>query len=1121
MTRTELAYSEICARLHRLRQREKTVRLGAGAMGWLSLLLTVGFVLVLVESLFRFPPAVRLALVCVFALFAIILFFLLIVCPLFSLLFRKQEPDDDTLALRAGQAFPEVRDRLADGMQVYRSAMTGASSTSASLAQAALASVADAVRSLDFTAIVSKRSLVLRGRILAGVAAVILLSSIIFSGGLSGGLVRMRYPHQRYIVPPPFQLTVLPGDTTAVLGSDVTITVRGEGNVPESMILSFQEEGAPDRDVTLRRPFTHTLAAIRRNTAYHVRAGGVETSRYRITVVERPMVRTLQVELTPPAYAKLGRQVLESNMGDVDALKGTRVDLTVRSSKALDTAVLRFDEGSARPMTVDGCKADVRFAAQRDDRYRVALTDTAGLDNADPVTYTVRVRPDLDPVARILFPAQNVDLDESMSLSLTLEAEDDYGISRAGLEYAIHSGGEADTSASELSFHTLDLEPGEPDRVLLNTEWELTDLGLFPEDVVAYTFVVWDNDRVSGPKSARSRTFTVRFPSMAEIFEEVDAEQSSQTESLTDMAGEGRELQDALEQISQEMMAGRELEWEDKKNLEALTETRQRMQEEVDALKARMDDLVDRMERHDLVSDETLEKYAELQAIYEEMASSELAEALRKLQDAMQQISQEALQKAVEQFKLNQESFLKSIERTISLLKRIQIEQKADELVRRTQDLMTRQETVNEALPQADDETLSDLAQDEQGIKADTEALRREMDNLLAKMQEAPDMPTSALTDAMQHMDQKDLPGQLSQAQAAMQQGRQNQAASAGRGAQQTMTSLFDMLQALQKQLKEDQKEKMVRALRRISGRLLQLSDTQEALADSSQNSEMDRMLTGQQQLAILTGLNQVADSLVTLSHQTFFVTPAMGRAIGETQARMQQALQVIGQGRSAVLFQSQKGAVGGLNRTVMAIQDAMDRMSNSQSGLGMEQFFMQMEQLAQQQAAINQQTLEMMRQGQLSLEQQAAMTRLAAEQQAVRKALRELAQEFGGRSEILGRLDQMARDMEEVIRNFETNQISRETIQRQERILSRLLDAQRSMRQRDLSKKRQARTGREIVRGSPPELSDRMQTLSEQLRRDILRLAKEGYTEPYQALIRQYFEALAREARAQTQERP
>jgi len=266
------------------------------------------------------------------------------------------------------------------------------------------------------------------------------------------------------------------------------------------------------------------------------------------------------------------------------------------------------------------------------------------------------------------------------------------------------------------------------------------------------------------------------------------------------------------------------------------------------------------------------------------------------------------------------------------------------------------------------------------------------------------------------------------------------------------------------------------------------------------------------QQLSLLSGLDQVADSLMQLSRETFQVTPEMGKALGQARAHMARSLQLMEQSGGKNALVSQGDAIGGLNRSVLAVLDALNRMRQGGSGMGLENFLMQLEQMSAQQMMINRQTRDLFQQGRMTLEQQASMARLAAEQQALKEAMEEFMRDFGRRSEIVGRLDRLAEEMEEVVRELRQQGERQETIQRQERILSRLLDAQRSVRNRDYSRKRRSETGKDVVRKGPDSLFMDMPEWRERIRRDVLRLGKEGYTAEYQDLIRKYFEALIHE---------
>jgi hypothetical protein len=147
-----------------------------------------------------------------------------------------------------------------------------------------------------------------------------------------------------------------------------------------------------------------------------------------------------------------------------------------------------------------------------------------------------------------------------------------------------------------------------------------------------------------------------------------------------------------------------------------------------------------------------------------------------------------------------------------------------------------------------------------------------------------------------------------------------------------------------------------------------------------------------------------------------------------------------------------------------------------------------------------------------LSMSQQAALQRLAAEQEAIRKSLSELESEFGNRSEILGRMGELGEEMKKVVEDFEGLRIDQTTIDRQKKILSRLLDAEKSMRERDYSRQRRAEVGEDIVRRSPGQLSPEASRKERSAKDDLTRFMQEAYPKEYEQMIRDYFKALSDE---------
>ncbi len=196
------------------------------------------------------------------------------------------------------------------------------------------------------------------------------------------------------------------------------------------------------------------------------------------------------------------------------------------------------------------------------------------------------------------------------------------------------------------------------------------------------------------------------------------------------------------------------------------------------------------------------------------------------------------------------------------------------------------------------------------------------------------------------------------------------------------------------------------------------------------------------------------------------------------------------------------------LNEAAFQVQNAVNAMMQSGGqGMGMAGFMQRLQQMSSRQQGINQQT-----QG-LTPQQAAEMARLAGEQGMVRKSLEQLAREAAGSgnlSKMLGDLRSIAEEMREVQTDLAQGDVNPETLRKQERILSRLLDSQRSARERDFESRRRSETGTNVVRAGPGPLDLSTQEGKDRLRRDLLRALEEGYAKEYQDLIKKYFDLLS-----------
>jgi len=133
-------------------------------------------------------------------------------------------------------------------------------------------------------------------------------------------------------------------------------------------------------------------------------------------------------------------------------------------------------------------------------------------------------------------------------------------------------------------------------------------------------------------------------------------------------------------------------------------------------------------------------------------------------------------------------------------------------------------------------------------------------------------------------------------------------------------------------------------------------------------------------------------------------------------------------------------------------------------------------------------------------------------QQEVIRKSLEELnneAKQTGQSKKLPANLDKVLDDMREVVSDMNTQKLDDDLVQKQERILSKLLDAQRSINERDFEKQRESTAGQKFVRQSPDELNLSSSKGKNKIKDELNKAVNEGYAKDYEALIRKYYEAL------------
>lgn len=1046
------------------------------------------------------------------------LFFYYFVRPLLKLLRPVNDEEFKDIAHKAGYYFPDIKDELLNNLQLLESKNHHYSE---SLIHAGWAKMYAKIKSIDFSKVINFKEALARINF-TGIAVVIIVISFFTLPGFNDAAMRILNYEKDYKEPPKYVMTVTPGNKEITKGENVEISVTFGNDKPEEIYLNTKSEGEIDFKKELIRPdsagmFSGIINNITGSTKYYVQAEDVNSSEFDITVINRPVVKNLRLRVIPPAYTGLEAGEQFDN-GNITALPGSRVEMSFISNKTLSKAFIDFENRDDLEITNGGNDYSASFGIRSEDSYSIKVKDDKGIDNKDPINYSIAVLTDESPFIEIVVPGEDVKLGKENFLQLAAEISDDYGFSKLTLNYRIS---ESQLFGAKQDYSTIEVpvtKSSKEDEILYT--WDLNPLYLAADDVVTYYMEVFDNDNVNGPKSAKSKLFSIRVPSLNELFADADDTHEKAAEDLTKTLEEAKDLKEELENISNEMKRDkREITWEEKEKIEKALDKFEELQKKISDVQKSLNDMQKDMQQNNLLSEETMKKYMELQDLMDELSGTDITKQMKQMQDMLSQMDRNKIQQNMEDLKQNEEFFKKSIERTINLLKRIQVEQKMDEIVKRTEDIMQRQEELEKQLENSglnDEQKRNELQNEQEDISESLQQMQKEMEELQNKMNELSDMPKQDMQRMMEEM-QKQNNEQLSKnIEMDMQEQRKQKAQESMQMLTQNLKNMQQQMQSMQQQMQQKSQVETFLAMMKVMDNILALSMDQETLHNETENtpaSSPEFRKKAQEQSDLSQNLGKIFGQLNELSQKTFAITPEMGQALGNARRDMNQALNGMSERNIGMTKGSQLSAMSNLNEAANLIQSMMTQMMNqgSGSGGGMMSLMQQLQQMTGQQMQLNKMTKQL-QQGQMSQEQMAQMQRLAGQQEMIRKSLEQLnkeAVESGQSKKFTRDFEQMMNEMQEVVTKMRTENLDDDLVQKQEKILSKMLDAQRSINERDFEDRREAKSGENQNRKSPEELIFSSDEGQDVIREALIKAVKEGYSKDYEELIRKYFEEL------------
>lgn len=628
-----------------------------------------------------------------------------------------------------------------------------------------------------------------------------------------------------------------------------------------------------------------------------------------------------------------------------------------------------------------------------------------------PKKIIVRMVRDMPPLVRIVIPSQKfVYLPEDGIVPLGAVSTDDIGLRRVTIRSV------SGNSVREV----LSMKPDSPVRDTFLRHVDLNSSGMLPGDEIRIEVVAED---LRGQKSRD--VITVRFPTLHEQMSMSDTMMATSTGRMEDVFEKADQLQEDVRRIYTMDSAGI------KGLMERVEEINREMQEVSKQLQE--------MSRFIPFDEELQQMVEKLEDIYRRILDEEMRSILEKLQKLRDsRLSDAERKRLMDRVVRDMERLKESIRATYETLNRFYQEKRLKELSEQLKELAFRQEIAS--------------------TPAEQDSIAARMDSISSAMKELAGQLESPFGDSLRNM---------------------------GREADSLSSATNRMAQQMRagREIPQNQRREMARRMRNLSSRM---SGMLSSMVSSRKKEILDRLKQIREQVSfilynsdvrgyqeqqnVVDALRVVLLQLREVMPKNFLISASIVGYLysafdnaDEARARM-----YIGDDRRARLFidREQKD----LLLSLIEVGKSMNQISSASSSTGFQEMLQQMAKAMGEQASLNGRLQMMLSRGNVPVE---AYRNLADQQARIRQMLegvRRGLESIGERGkEHARRLREIEKEMEDIERRIRLGKVDRKLLERQRKILNRLLEAYTGLKSQELERKREAVKARPYRMEVPP----------------------------------------------------
>ncbi len=1127
-------YDRLISRLDAFIRKYYANRLVRGSLVLLTCLLFYILTVSIGEYFLYMPVWLRLSVVSLFVVLGIAALVVWVIIPLAKMSKLGKVISHEQAAVIIGKHFPEVSDKLLNILQLK--AHTD-NKESHELIEASINQKAAQIAIVPITSAIdiakNKKYLpFLLPLVLAGVFILVAAPNVFRDAS-----ERLLQPTKTFEKPAPFKFIIKTLPLQTVRNADYTLQVVTEGSaLPADMSVELNGDRLLMQSPA-KNTFQYTFRNVTDAVQFRLYAAGFYSQPYTLKVVQQPVLKAFKVHVDYPDYT--GRKDEEMNsLGDMTVPVGTKVNWAFVAEHT-DEALMRLGEGPAVKLQGQANVYASQYRFMNDTGYTLILRNRES-NVSDSLHYNVQVIADQYPVIQLQEVKDTV---SGKQVLLTGTAGDDYGINKVFFHFTV-----TDAQNKELLKKAIPLSITPGSLTVFQHYFDVDVLKLQPGQKLTYYIEAWDNDGVHGSKASRSEVMSYAMYDMKQLDSAINANAEQINSGLSNSAEHTEQLQDEYKDLQSRMLQSNSTEWEQQQTLQQLMNKQLQLKNQLENVKKRLEEQKQQSEQKQY-SQDLKDKQDELQKQMDNLLNKELQEQMKKLQDLMKRLNKENALQTMKQLEQDNKLFNMDMQRMQELMKQLEMQMRLEDMANKMDDLAKKQE---------------ELKKETDNGKADSKELAKKQDDLKKELEKAMKEDMKDLKDANKESEQpKDLNSEEKDAKEAgenMQDSKQELDQKQNSNSSKSQSKAIQNLQSMSSSMRAaaggmgmEELDGNIKSVRQTLTNLIRLSFDQEQLMKKVPQTPIatqSYIANQQEQSRLHQNSKMIRDSLFAFSKKSFKLRATVNKETTELERNMGLAASALEDRRTTDAVTRQQYVMTHTNNLALMLNEVLNNLLQ-QKNMGMQpspnqgscnnpggmtpkpgigkqlsdvitkqqQLGNMMQQMQSKMKNGNQngsqdgqngkeQNKPGEKEGQSEYGNSEQLARMAQQQAAIRRQLQQLnsllnSKGMGNAKELKEIQEQMDRTETDLV----NKRLGTELIQRQREILTRLLQAEKSLREQEQDDKRSSKTAEEISRPLPPELQKYLQ--------DNKQLLEQYKTVPpqlkpyYKQMVEQYYKSI------------